>query len=128
MMAAKRGVIINTSSVHALMGEPGYDAYNAAKGGILSLTKSMAVCYAPFNIRVNAICPGFILTPGTEGYVRTPKDRKAVEALHLTRLGTPDDIASFALYLASDEASFITGGIYPVDGGYTVFKCQSSAV
>ncbi len=125
MMAAKRGVIINTSSVHALMGEAGYDSYNAAKGGINSLTKGMAVYYAPHNIRVNAICPGFIQTPGTERYIRDPKDRKAIEALHLTRLGTPEDIANFALYLASDEGAFITGGVIPVDGGYAMFKCSS---
>lgn len=127
MMASRRGVIINTSSVHALLGEPGYDSYNAAKGGINSLTKSMAVCYAPFKIRVNAICPGFILTPGTERYVRDPKGRREIEALHLTRLGRPEDIAAFAAYLASDDAEYVTGGIFPIDGGYTTFKSSPVA-
>jgi NAD(P)-dependent dehydrogenase (short-subunit alcohol dehydrogenase family) len=127
MMANRRGVIINTSSVHALMGEPGYDSYNAAKGGINSLTKSMAVCYAPYNIRVNAIAPGFVLTPGTERYVRDPKSRREVEAWHLTRLGAPEDIARFAVYLASEDAEYITGVIFPIDGGYTTFKCRPLA-
>ncbi len=122
MMAAKKGVIINTSSVDALVGQGGYDSYSAAKGGILALTRSMAVYYARFNIRVNAICPGFIHTPATDAWLRDPQIRRQIEPLHLTRLGVPQDIANFALYLASDDAEYITGAIFPIDGGFTAFK------
>lgn len=122
MMAAKRGCIINTSSSDALLGLPGYDSYTAAKGGIVSMTRSMAAYYSQYQIRVNTICPGFVRTPATAPWLDNPESRPAVEALHLTRIGEPADIASFALYLASDDAMFITGGIFPIDGGLTCFK------
>jgi len=124
MMAAKKGVIINTSSTDGLIGQGGYDSYTAAKGGIISLTRSMAVYYAQFNIRVNAICPGFIHTPVTDPWMKNPKTRNIIEELHLSRVGLPEDIAKFALYLASDDAEYITGGIFPIDGGFTAFKTR----
>lgn len=122
MMAANKGVIINTSSTDGLIGQGGYDSYTAAKGGIISLTRSMAVYYSQFNIRVNAICPGFIHTPAQDPWMNNPKTRSIIEELHLTRVGLPEDIARFAVYLASDDAAYITGGIFPIDGGFTAFK------
>ncbi len=126
MMAAGKGVLINTASVDALMGQGGYDAYTAAKGGIISLTRSMAVYYSKFNIRVNTICPGTIQTPATEDWLSNSNIRHCLEGLHLTRLGLPEDIAKFALYLASDDSEYVTGGVFPIDGGFTAFKTHVS--
>jgi NAD(P)-dependent dehydrogenase (short-subunit alcohol dehydrogenase family) len=124
MMAAKMGVVINTSSTDALIGQGGYDSYTAAKGGIVSMTRSMAVYYAQFNIRINAICPGFIHSPLQDAWLSDPRSRRAIEDLHLTRIGRPEDIAKFALYLASDDAEYVTGGIYNIDGGFMAFKTR----
>jgi len=126
MVAARKGVLINTASVDALIGQGGYDAYTAAKGGILSLTRSMAVYYSKFNIRVNTICPGTIQTPAMEDWLSNSNIRRCFQGLHLTRLGLPEDIAKFAVYLASDDAEYVTGGIFPIDGGFTAFKTQVS--
>jgi NAD(P)-dependent dehydrogenase (short-subunit alcohol dehydrogenase family) len=122
MMEARKGVVINTSSVDALIGQGGYDSYAAAKGGIVSMTRSMAVYYAKFGIRINTICPGFVHTELQDPWLNNPKSRRAIEDLHLTRIGLPEDIAKFALYLASDDAEYVTGGIYPIDGGFMAFK------
>ena len=122
MMKARKGVVINTSSTDALIGQGGYDSYTAAKGGIVSITRSMAVYYSSFGIRINAICPGFVHTELQDPWLNNPKSRRAIEDLHLTRVGKPEDIAKFALYLASDDAEYITGGIFNIDGGFTAFK------
>lgn len=123
MMEKRRGVIINTASVDALVAEPGFDSYTAAKGGVIALTRSMAAEYAPYNIRVNAISPGYVITECQKGwYESDPVAREKADAMHLTRIGKPDDIANMALYLASDLAEFITGATIPVDGGFTAFK------
>ena len=122
MMAQKRGVIINTSTVDALVAEPGFDSYTAAKGGVISLTRSMAAEYAPYNIRVNVICPGYVITECQQWYHENPEAAKAADAMHLTRIGQPEDIAHMACYLASDKAAFITGAVLPVDGGFSAFK------
>lgn len=124
MMAPRKGVIINTSSTDGLIGQGGYDSYTAAKGGIISMTRSMAVYYAQFNIRVNAICPGFVHTELQDPWLNNPQSRRAIEDLHLTRIGLPEDIAKFALYLASDDAAYVTGGIYNIDGGFMAFKTK----
>lgn len=122
MMEQHRGVIINTTSTNAQIAEPGYDSYTAAKGGVISLTRSMATEYAPYNIRVNAISPGYIITECQQWYNENDEARKAADAMHLTRIGRPDDVANMAVYLASDKAEFITGAIMNVDGGLTAFK------
>lgn len=122
MMKAHKGVVINTSSTDALIGQGGYDSYTAAKGGIVSITRSMAVYYANFGIRINAICPGFVHTEIQDPWLNNPKSRRAIEDLHLTRIGRPEDIAKFALYLASDDAEYVTGGIFTIDGGFCAFK------
>ncbi|HZP84428.1 MAG TPA: glucose 1-dehydrogenase [Chthonomonadaceae bacterium] len=122
MMAQKRGVVINTTSIDALIAEPGYDSYTAAKGGVIALTRSMAAEYAPYGIRVNVISPGYVITECQQWYHDDPQARAIADSLHLTRVGRPEDIANMALYLASDRAEFITGALIPVDGGFTAFK------
>jgi NAD(P)-dependent dehydrogenase (short-subunit alcohol dehydrogenase family) len=112
------GVILNTASVHSVVGLPGYAAYQAAKGGVLSLTRALALELAP-TIRVVAILPGAIDTPA----VRISPDVDVSEfeqQVPLGRIGRPEEIANTALFLASDEASYITGVPILVDGGYTV--------
>jgi NAD(P)-dependent dehydrogenase (short-subunit alcohol dehydrogenase family) len=124
MMRQGRGAVVNTSSISGLLGWPGSAAYCSSKGGVIALTRQMAVDYAPHGIRVTCICPGTTLTPMIERLFGLEKDpaasRKSIEAMHpLGRLARPEEIAEAALFLASDEASFITGVALPVDGGYT---------
>jgi NAD(P)-dependent dehydrogenase (short-subunit alcohol dehydrogenase family) len=124
MAAAKRGSIVHVSSVGGIVGFPGMAAYGAAKGGVAQLARSMATDLAPYGIRVNAICPGVIDTPMPRRYLENVDDKpaawKAMEDMHLLkRLGRPDEVVATALFLASDEASFITGAVIPVDGGLT---------
>ena len=116
MLAGDGGVIVNMGSSNALMGYHYYADYNASKAGVLELTRSMALELGP-KIRVNAICPGFIMTPMQEAEY-TPKMRKEFEdKLPLRRLGKPEDVASLFAFLASDEAAFITGEYIVIDGG-----------
>jgi NAD(P)-dependent dehydrogenase (short-subunit alcohol dehydrogenase family) len=122
LVRAGGGSVINTSTVDAVVGQGGYDAYTAAKGGVLSLTRSTAVAYAARGIRVNAILPGFVRTPATEAWLSKEASRRAIESLHLTRVGEPEDIARFALYLASDDSEYVTGGWHMIDGGFSAFK------
>jgi NAD(P)-dependent dehydrogenase (short-subunit alcohol dehydrogenase family) len=120
MIKEKCGSIINCSSINALVSMPGADAYTAAKGGVVALTRVLATDLAPYNIRVNCICPGAILTPMIAGAFEGPEVMKTVEAsVPLGRLGKPEEIAYTALFLASNEASYITGCVIPVDGGWT---------
>jgi NAD(P)-dependent dehydrogenase (short-subunit alcohol dehydrogenase family) len=114
------GTIVNISSAASLLGTPGLDTYTAAKGALNTLTRSMAVEYAPDNIRSNCIVSGMVLTSeGAFKMMEDPVIGGATKAMHLTRLGLPDDIANAALFLASDESAFITGAVIPVDGGVT---------
>ncbi len=124
MMQAGRGAIVNTSSISGLLGWPAYAAYGAAKGGVVQLTRQMAVDYAPHGIRVNCVCPGTTLTPMIERLFDQEPDpagsRRSVAAMHpLGRFAQPEEIAAAVAFLASEEASFITGAVLPVDGGYT---------
>ena len=117
------GVVINVSSVQGLQSQPLVPAYAASKGGILSLTRNMALDYAPHNIRVLTICPGTIDTPMVRTAARAFGEEEAlVESwgrLHpLGRVGSSEEIANVALFLASDKASFMTGEYVCVDGGY----------
>lgn len=118
-MQQRNGVIINIASVGGLLGFPLMPAYAAAKGGVVAITKQMAMDYAPNNIRVNCICPGFVHTPLTNPKIegKPEKLREYNESVPLGRIGQPEDIASAALFLASDDSSFITGVALPVDGG-----------
>ncbi|MGY8822465.1 MAG: SDR family NAD(P)-dependent oxidoreductase [Candidatus Latescibacterota bacterium] len=109
------GVIVNTGSVHSLVGFAGFTAYDAAKGGVLALTRTLAIDYGP-DIRVNAVLPGAILTPAWKGVSKKDRTHFA-KMVPAKRLGAPEDIARAVLFLASDEASFITGTSLTVDGG-----------
>jgi meso-butanediol dehydrogenase/(S,S)-butanediol dehydrogenase/diacetyl reductase len=116
MMAGPGGVILNMGSTNGLMGYPYYAAYNASKAGVIELTRSMALELAPA-VRVNAVCPGWILTPMQETEY-SPKMRRAFAAkVPLNRLGRPEDVAALFAFLASDDAAFITGQHFVIDGG-----------
>jgi meso-butanediol dehydrogenase/(S,S)-butanediol dehydrogenase/diacetyl reductase len=116
MVAATGGVILNMGSTNGLMGYHYYADYNASKAGVIELTRSMALELAP-KVRVNAVCPGFILTPMQEEEY-TPEMRRAFASkLPLNRLGSPEDVAALFAFLASDDASFITGQHFVIDGG-----------
>jgi NAD(P)-dependent dehydrogenase (short-subunit alcohol dehydrogenase family) len=124
MLKQKSGSIVLTATTDALIGQAGIDAYTAAKGGVVAMTRSMAAGLSPEGVRVNAICPGFVATPHQGVFMDNPAERQKIEALHLMGIMEPADIAAFAVFLASDEAKRITGGIYPADSGYTSFKTQ----
>ena len=119
----QRGSIINIASIEGIEGTEGGSAYNASKGGVVILSKNLALDYGRRGIRANAICPGFIDTPmmaavfGMEGMDHVRKS--FVDAHALGRCGHPDEIAAAALFLVSDDASFVTGTAMVVDGGYT---------
>lgn len=118
------GSIINLSSIYGLVGATDVPPYHASKGAVRLMTKTDALLYAPDRIRVNSIHPGFIWTPMVQNHLAGLGDvaqgRKAVDALHpLGHMGEPDDIAWGAVYLASDEAKFVTGAELVIDGGYT---------
>ena len=114
------GSIINTASIYGIVGGPNRAAYVASKGGIVNLTRGMALDYADSNIRVNCICPGYTDTPIIQNIVETPAKYKSLVDQHpMGRLAKPSDIAYGALYLASDESAFVTGIALPIDGGYT---------
>ncbi len=120
MIANGGGSIINTASIYGIVGGPNRAAYVASKGGVVNLTRGMALDYAETNIRVNCICPGYTDTPIIQNIVETPAKYKALADQHpLGRLAKPLDIAYGALYLASDESAFVTGIALPIDGGYT---------
>ncbi|MFC4799762.1 SDR family NAD(P)-dependent oxidoreductase [Neobacillus sp. GCM10023253] len=117
MQKQNYGSIINNSSLNGIVGVPGADAYSAAKGGVVALTRVMAVDYGKYNIRVNCICPGAIDTPMIADVLKNEAFSKAFTSNPLRRVGKPEEIAYAALFLASDESSYITGLIMPVDGG-----------
>jgi len=121
LIAAGGGSVINTASAAGLIGSRNRShAYSATKGGVIALTRAMAVAYARRGVRVNAICPGGVDTPMIASLIDTEDRRQRFAQAHpLGRLGTPEDVAYCALYLASDESSWVTGGIFPVDGGFT---------
>jgi len=115
------GSIISTASVAGLVGWQGAAAYSASKAAVVNLTRTAAIEYARWNIRVNCICPGVVQTPLLDGIQGTDEASRArlLRMQPLPRLGTPGDIASLALYLASDESRFVTGSAMVIDGGYT---------
>lgn len=117
------GVILNTASASALLGVPGLGnaAHAATKGGVIAYTRQLAAEGGPHGIRANCISPGVIETPGTAGMLARPGARDAAAALSLLgRIGTADEVAAAALWLCSDEASFVTGTNLVIDGGWSV--------
>ena len=122
----RRGSILFISSIRGLLGNPSLASYCASKGGEVLLARQMATDYASRGIRVNCICPGFVLTEMLQGYINRQQDpqaaRRAFAAMSpMNRVGRPEEIAAAAVFLASDAASFVTGVALPVDGGYTAF-------
>ena len=116
MLAGNGGVILNMGSSNGLVGYHYYADYNATKAAVIELSRSMALELGP-TIRVNAICPGFIMTP-MQAAEYTPEMRRAFEVkLPLQKLGTPEDVAALFAFLASDEAAFISGQYFVIDGG-----------
>jgi len=120
MIDRRAGVIVNIASVNGL-GYFGLEAYSAAKAGLISLTRALATRYGPYGIRVNAVAPGSVVTPAWDKSIAVDPD--ILERLRkwypLGRMGTPDDVADAVLFLASEQAAWITGVVLPVDGGLT---------
>lgn len=113
------GSVINLASMAGLVGSM-FHAYSASKGGIISLSRAMAVTYGPDNIRVNAICPGSVETPMTRLSLGAPEIKELISTMvPLGRVAQPGEIAQMALYLASDESAFVTGSTFVIDGGFT---------
>src|SRR4030042_2959428 len=122
MLQQGGGVIVNTASTAGISGSPGSAIYSASKHGVIGLTKSAAADYATKNIRINAVCPGPIMTPMLEeGFNTRPAMREAyLSTVLMGRFGVPEEIAGAVLFLCSDEASFMTGYSMTIGGGQTV--------
>jgi NAD(P)-dependent dehydrogenase (short-subunit alcohol dehydrogenase family) len=114
------GAIVNTSSIHSVIGFPKQAAYDAAKGGIAALTRQLAAEYGP-RVRVNSVVPGMILTPSWDGSTEEERRRAAIGS-PAGRFGQPEEVAAAVCFLASSDASFITGENLVVDGGWTITK------
>ena len=124
MVSQRGGVILNMASIVSFIGVADRFAYSMTKGAVLTMTKSVAIDYVKQNVRCNCICPARIRTPFVEGFVKKnyPGREDAVlqelsEYQPMGRMGSPEEVAYLALYLCSDEASFVTGQAYPLDGG-----------
>jgi NAD(P)-dependent dehydrogenase (short-subunit alcohol dehydrogenase family) len=118
MLSAEGGVIINVASTNALVGHPFYADYNATKAGVLALTRTMALEWAP-SVRVNAVCPGYVMTPMEEAEY-SPEMMQAISAkIPLRRYARPEEMAALFAFMASDECAYMTGSVVVMDGGET---------
>ena len=127
MLRRGGGVILNMASIASLIGVPDRFAYSMSKGAVLAMTMAVAVDYMKKNIRCNCICPARVHTPFVDGYLKAHYPgredemfRQLSEYQPLGRMGTPEEVAQLALYLCSDESSFVTGQAFPIDGGVLV--------
>lgn len=122
MAARKGGRIINVASVAALLGSPNLAPYAASKGGVLQLTRSLAIEWARYNIRVNAICPGYFLTAMNEAFFAAPEGQEYIKRwIPMRRVGKPEELGGIVVFLASEASSFVTGAAFVVDGGQSVW-------
>jgi NAD(P)-dependent dehydrogenase (short-subunit alcohol dehydrogenase family) len=120
MVRAGSGAIINNASINGIVAIRGADAYTASKGGLVALTRAMAVEWGPHGIRVNCLCPGPIDTPMNAPYLNDPERLRAMQAaIPIGRVATPEEVAAVAVFLSSDAAAYLNGAIIPVDGGWT---------
>jgi len=121
MLEGGGGSIVNTASSFGLIGYPRMAPYSASKGGVIALSRQVALDYAQQSIRVNSICPGPTLTPRIQRYIDqgTSSIEEMVATVPMGRLAQPEEVAALVLFLASDEASYVTGTAIPVDGGQT---------
>ncbi|MCS6897304.1 MAG: SDR family oxidoreductase [Nitrospira sp.] len=123
MLKQRAGSIVNISSVASLVGIPGLPAYAASKGALDALTRALAIDYASEGIRCNVVNPALVDTPMAAPLMANPEMlRSMLSQYAIRRAGTPDEVASLVLYLASDEALWVTGGTFPIDGGMTIYK------
>jgi len=130
MVAQKRGAIVNTASVAGIRGSVGLSAYNAAKHGVVGLTRSAALEFAPAGVRVNCVCPGIVDTPlVARAFGHSEAIRETMHRFHpLGRMAQPVEIAKCVLFLASDDASFVTGHALVVDGGVSAGVGNTAAI
>lgn len=124
MAKQQSGSIVLTATADALIGCAGLDAYTAAKGGVLSVTRSFAAGIAKEGVRVNAICPSIVATEPQREWLNRPESPGMMSLLHLLPIASPEDIAPLVVYLLSDESSVMTGTLIPIDSGYTAFKAN----
>jgi NAD(P)-dependent dehydrogenase (short-subunit alcohol dehydrogenase family) len=123
MLQQGRGAIVNISSIASLVGLPTLPAYAASKGGLDAFTRALAVDYAEAGIRCNVVNPGLIATPMAAPLIADPERLRPIMAQYaIRRPGTPEEVANMVLYLASDEAAWVTGGTFVIDGGMTIAK------
>jgi NAD(P)-dependent dehydrogenase (short-subunit alcohol dehydrogenase family) len=124
MVRQGSGSIIVSSTVDALVGCAGLDSYTAAKGGVTSMIRSFAAGVGRDGVRVNAIAPSFVSTEPQRVWLDDEQARATIQSLHILPVPTPEQIAPFVVYLASDESAAVTGTVFPVDAGYMAFKAQ----
>jgi len=124
MIAQRSGSIIVSSTVDALVGCAGLDSYTAAKGGVTSLIRSFAAGIGRDGVRVNAIAPSFVSTESQRVWLDDERAKATIQSLHILPVPTPEQIAPFVVYLASDESAAVTGTVFPIDSGYMAFKAQ----